>query len=283
MTFLAPDGTLIDFSIDPYLGSGTTGLILQRGEHALKIPKIIDTSKFSDKNRASSEYVNQVNREILEREKSVYHRLGHSEGIIKVISISEEGILFDCHRNGDIATYMRDNVELSIRDKTRWIVSIIKTVCHIHTSNVLIDDIALRNFLIADDFSVKMIDFGQSTVFPLDIDITTADDNGLTVLVDLFHVGCIIYSIIVWKEFECNLFEHQLQRPSLKDLPDLDQLPYRQAIKKCWTAEYHSADDLYAEVLELWEEHPQMAEPIYREAENGVDVGSSLVSTHSIH
>ena len=100
-----------------------------------------------------------------------------------------------------------------------------------------------------------MIDFGQSTVFPLDTDMATANDNGLTVLVDLFQVGCIIYSIMVWREYEYDFFDNQLQPPALEDLPDLKQLLYRQAIQKCWTAEYRCADDLCAEVLEIWKEY----------------------------
>jgi len=255
MAFLAPNGMPVDFSADPYLGSGTNGLVLQRGEHALKIPKIIDTSQFSDADRASSDYVNQVNREILETEKSVYRRIGHFEGIVRIVSISEHGILFERHKNGDIAAYIKDHTELSIRDKSGWIISIVQAVCHIHRSKVLIDDIALRNFLITDDLLVKMIDFGQSTVFPECTDITMANDNGLTALVDLFHVGCIIYSIAAWKEYKYDLFQHQLQWPGLKDLPDTDQLLYRQVIKKCRTAGYCSADDLCTEVLDLWEEY----------------------------
>lgn len=257
MAFLAPDGTPVDFSKNAYLGSGTMGLVIQRGEHALKIPKIRDVSKFSSEHRASSEYVNQVNREILEREKSVYRRIGHCEGIINVISIFEEGILLECIKNGDIAEYMKDNAELSIIDKTSWIISIIKAICHILKSKVLVYDIALRNFLIADDSSVKMIDFGQSTVFPLDTDMATANDNGLTVLFDLFQVGCIIYSIMAWGEYEYDIFGNQLRPPALEDLPHLDQLLYSQAIRKCWTAEYRCADDLCVEVQKLWEEYSQ--------------------------
>ncbi|KAF1981332.1 hypothetical protein K402DRAFT_398609 [Aulographum hederae CBS 113979] len=256
MAHLASDGTSLTYCMEEYLGSGTTGLVIQRGEHALKVAKLTDTSKFSAQGRGDSEYVNQVNRVLLEREKYVYHRLGHAEGIVKVIDISEQGILLECLKKGDIAAYMDNNAELSIPEKTKWIMTIIKAICHIHRSNVLIDDIALRNFLIADDFSVKTIDFGQSTVFPLNIDITTANANGLTILVDLFHLGCIIYSIVAWIVYECNLFEHELQRPALKDLPDLDGLLFQQAIKKCWTAEYRSADDLYIEVLNLWERFP---------------------------
>lgn len=247
MAFLRPDGRPFDLDSERFLGNGTTGIVLQHGAYALKVPKIRDTSKLSADERASQDYVNNVNRDILEREKVVYQRLGSCDGIVKVIRMSEEGILLECHKR-DLETHIKNEAEPGLACKATWILSIIRTICHIHSSNVLVDDIALRNFLIADDMSLKMIDFGQCSLFPQDIDITTASDNGMTVQADLFHLGCLVYSIMAWRKYECNLFERHFQRPALDDLPVLDHLLFRQAIKKCWTAQYRTTNELYTGV-----------------------------------
>jgi serine/threonine protein kinase len=183
MAFLAPDGSRFDFNSERFIGCGTTGMALQHGEHAIKIPKIRDSSKLSTADRASQDYINDINCEILEREKAVYEQLGSCDGIVKVISMSQEDILMECHKR-DLETYIENEAESSLLCKAMWILSILKTMCHIHSCNILADDIALRNFLIADDMTLKMIDFGRCSLFPQDVDITTASDNGMTVQAD---------------------------------------------------------------------------------------------------
>ena len=195
MAFLKPDGSSFDFFDDSFLGCGTTGIVLRHGRHALKIPKIRNTTHLLGEERELEEYVNDANRNVLEREKDVYLRVGHCHGIPDCIQISEEGILMACFKRGDLETYMKNEVELDPSTKAKWILSVIKTVYHFHDSKVLIDDIAPWNILITDDLSLKMIDFGQCSLFPMHTDFATANDDGMTAEVDMFHLGCIIYSI----------------------------------------------------------------------------------------
>ena len=202
MSFFKPDGTSFHFYSETFLGTGTNSIVLRRGPHALKIPKVRDSTTTSEEYREDEEYVNQGNREIFESEKAVYLRVGRFDGIAEYINISKDGILFTLYERGDLESYNKREVEVDGSRKAGWILSIIKTTLHFHNAKVLVDDMALRNILIADDLSLKMIDFGQCPLFPLDADINAVSDNGLTAQADIFHLGCLIYSIVAWRRYE---------------------------------------------------------------------------------
>ncbi|KAL1978476.1 hypothetical protein VTN31DRAFT_1335 [Thermomyces dupontii] len=221
MALLKPDGTPYEF--EGHLGNGTNSIVFQRGPYALKVPKIRDLAGLSGEELADTQYLNSMNRKILDREKAVYRRIGTCEAIAECVQISDEGILLPCFSQGDLESYIRERKEVAQPRKVTWILSAIKAVHHLHhTAKVLVFDIAPRNFLLTDDMSLKMIDFGQAALFPLDTDITTASDDGLTVQVDIFHLGCTIYSIASWKLYECNLMDYNYKLPRLEDLPNVD-------------------------------------------------------------
>jgi len=219
----------------------------------LKSPKIRDTSRLAGEERADEEYVNYTNRETLEHEKAVYRRVGQCCGIAQCIKLSEEGILLEYLRRGDLETYLEHEPEPDQSLKVQWILSVIDTVSHFHRSRILIDDIALRNLLIADDTSLRMIDFGQCSIFPKDSDMAAANENGMTVQADIFHLGCVIYSIATWKKFECNLFDRGYRRPPLQELPALDHLLCGEIIKDCWSGQYQSMEDFGQRTRQLQE------------------------------
>ena len=256
MAFLKPDGNPFDFNFEGYVGTGTTGLVLYEGAYARKIPKIRNTSKLSGKEREDQEYVNDTNREVLEHEIAAYRRVGKCRGIAQCVRLSREGIVLEYLSRGDLDTYLEREPEPEQSLKAQWILSVIETVSHFHRSRILIDDIALRNLLIANDMSVKMIDFGQCSIFPENIDISTADENGMTVQADLFHLGCVIYSISAWKKFECNLFDRDYLRPPLQELPELDRLLCGKMIRNCWTGQYQSMEEFSEQISELRESFP---------------------------
>ncbi|KAI9848751.1 MAG: hypothetical protein M1837_006838 [Sclerophora amabilis] len=251
MAFLKPDGSPFDFNFEGYIGTGTTGLVLRQGAYARKIPKVRNTSKLSGQEREDQEYINDTNCEALEHEAAIYRRVGKCRGIAQCIDLSKEGIVLEYLSRGDLETYLETEPEPEQSLKVQWILSVVETVSHFHQSRVLIDDIALRNLLIADDMSVKMIDFGQCSIFPEDEDISTADENGMTVQADIFHLGCVIYSIAAWKKFECNLFDYDYLRPPLQEMPALEHLLCGEMIGNCWTGQYQSTEDFRGQTDKL--------------------------------
>lgn len=52
-----------------------------------------------------------------------------------------------------------------------------------------VDDITLPNILILGNEQLKLAGFGQSILSPPDIDITSANENDLTVQIEILHLG----------------------------------------------------------------------------------------------
>ena len=243
MAFLKPDGTPFDYDAEDFVSSGLNGIILRRGQHVLKIPKIRNSFKFTQEEREILEHSNRANRDSLDREKKVYWRVEGCKGLVDHIKILQDGILLQYLERGDLETYITSQAEPEQHFKANWIHSIISTILSFHRAKVLLDDIAVRNFLIAEDLSLRLIDFGQCSIFPEDTDMSTANDGGCTVQTDIFHLGCVIYSVAAWSKFECNLFG-RLVRPSLEELPPVDGLFCGNIIQKCWSGHYQRMEHL---------------------------------------
>ncbi|KAL8810789.1 MAG: hypothetical protein Q9223_002259 [Gallowayella weberi] len=253
MSFLKPNGASFHFYTETFVGTGTWSIVLRHGCHALKIPKVRDTTDKPEAQREDEEYFGEASRTLLEIEKEVYQRVGRCDGIAECINISKEGILLALYERGDLESYLEREIEVDQSQKARWMLSLIKAVLHFHNFKVLVYDMALRNILLADDLSLKMIDFGQCALFPMDADINAVSDRGLTAQADIFHLGCILYSIVTWKRYECDLFDRDWTRPLLSDLPEVDQLFCGDIIQKCWSAEYTSMAQMYRETQDRLE------------------------------
>ncbi|KAI4153450.1 MAG: hypothetical protein L6R39_001567 [Caloplaca ligustica] len=247
--WLKPDGSRLLFHNENVLGIGRFGLVLCHGDHALKIAKISRTPALVGEDAEYEAFDNDGNRESLEIEKAVYRRVGRFPGIAECIDISDEGILMSRYSRGDLESYVRNNARPDTSRLTQWITSTIKTMSHLHKCKILVDDLALRNMLIADDMSLKMIDFGNSSVLPLDADLTKVDEDGFTVQADIFYLGCLIYSIAAWEKFEFCLIDTKYELPPLSELPDLTTVLFGELIKRCWTGHYRDIHQLQSDVL----------------------------------
>ena len=155
ISFLKPDGTCFHFYSETFLGTGINSIVLRSGFRVLKIPKVQDNTAMSEEHREDVEYVNEVKREMLESEKLVYVRVGRYDRIAQCMNVSKDGILLALYERGDLKSYLKDEVEVDRSQKAGWILSIIKKILHFRNANVLVDDMALRNMLIADDLSIR--------------------------------------------------------------------------------------------------------------------------------
>lgn len=246
--WLRPDGTKLDIPSDGLLGNGSHALIIRQGKHALKIPKITVSEKLSTDELEDEEYVNGIHRECLEVEKEVYRRAGDYTGIAKCIEISVRGILLELYDQGNLEEYIKYRPEISATRKRRWMYSLIQTLHHLHCLKVLVSDLALRNILLDGQTRLKMIDFGEAAVFPIDANLETVNDGGMTSQVDIFQLGCLLYSIAAWTKFERDLACEGFPRPALSDMPSLDGVHFADLIRKCWSGQYVNMHQLYQEI-----------------------------------
>lgn len=84
-------------------------MVYQRGTHAFKAPKLLNLALLGGDQRNDAEYINQDNRDALEREKEVYRRVGRDcDGIAEYVDILDEGILLFWYKKGDLKRYINE-------------------------------------------------------------------------------------------------------------------------------------------------------------------------------
>lgn len=116
---------------------------------------------------------------------------------------------------------------------------------------MFLDEIALRNILVVED-QLKLADFGQSILLPISADVNTICENDLTAVIEILHLGWVIYSVAVWQVHKYYFFDPEnLHWPKLQALPKTDKLFCGRIIEKCWRGEYASMDALNEEAHSL--------------------------------
>lgn len=120
---------------------------------------------------------------------------------------------------------------------------------NININDLFMDDIALRNILVLDR-ELRLADFGQSILVPLDIDINSACENNLTAEMEMLHLGWILYSIASWRVHKYYFFDSSdLSLPGPDSFPDVDGVLCVNVIRKCWRGEYTSMEDVQNDLL----------------------------------
>ena len=89
----------------------------------------------------------------------------------------------------NLESYLETHQEREDSLKLSWTSRLTDTFIHIHTRTVFVDDNALQNILILGNEQLKLADFGQSILSPPDIDIASANENDLTVQIEILHLG----------------------------------------------------------------------------------------------
>jgi hypothetical protein len=95
---------------------------------------------------------------------------------------------------------------------------------------------------------LKVIDFANGALFPLNADMeATCADDPLS-RVDLLCLGCVIYSIATWQAFIYDYFEKD-RWPMPEELPPTSDIPCGDIIKKCWEDKYSTIASLYEDII----------------------------------
>lgn len=240
---LLADGRRVDAA--RLVGSGIDGFIIRNGCNVLKIPKLF--GRLLSDGTIEADKDNDLHLNHLEVEKQVYERLRGVPGVAKCIECTSNGILLEYYQSGSLSEYISCHEPPSMPQRWYWILQATNTVAHCHERGVLVFDVALRNFLLADDFSLRIIDFANSSLVPRSADITEANVDGCTARLDLFHLSNVIYSIMIWQKFsvECAM---ESEWPSIDRMPDLEGLDFGHTIHACWAQEYTTIQELALEL-----------------------------------
>ncbi|PTU24963.1 hypothetical protein P175DRAFT_0506505 [Aspergillus ochraceoroseus IBT 24754] len=104
---------------------------------------------------------------------------------------------------GNLESYLETYLERDNSPKISWISSLINTFAHVHSGKL------------------KLADFRQSILLPLDIDITSANENNLDVQIKILY---------------------------LDSFPNVDDVICGEIIRKCWRGDYASMENVKDEV-----------------------------------
>ncbi|KAJ9217055.1 hypothetical protein DTO166G4_1515 [Paecilomyces variotii] len=227
----------------PVIGIGMTGRIHQIDkDRVVKVARVYSLEHLSEPDRGDTEYINEINRETIRHEICVYERLGSHRGIISCLGVSEHGIELAFANQGNLGSYIENNPEPTESFKAAWILTLTDTLSYVHSRKVFVDEIALRNFLVAEG-QLKLADFGQSILLPLTADVNTISENDLTAKIEILHLGWVICSIAQWRVHNYYFFD--TEKP--QENPSMGDLFCRDIVQKCWNGEYVSMDALNKE------------------------------------
>lgn len=227
------------------LGSGSSAVVLLQNGVAVKTPLRYLWSSDSDV---------EVNMQSVRREQDVYRRLQNleddrSKGVVRCIGFSTEATQLAYMSNGDLRAYLakcRPSRQLQLA----WFYEMARTLGYIHDRRVLVTDIASRNFLLDSNLSLKICDFSQASLLPLDSDMETVDDNGFTTQIDIGLLGTVMYEVVTGNKCEIDLFKDNSPTDGRAYWPERKFLPSTQGIwlgwiiEGCWDGEFRSSHSL---------------------------------------
>lgn len=267
------DGSRVDSA--KLVGNGADGFVIRHEDHVMKIPNLLGYLQPSGEIEAHAD--NDLYYDSLENEKEVYKRLQHVSGVAECLGHTSNGIRLRYYPNGSLHELILRYGPPPIHWRWQWALQAIDIIARCHERGVLVLDIALRNFLLTDEFDLRIIDFTNSSLVSRDVDITKVNIDGGTAALDLLYLSAVIYSILTWQDFSTHCFDES-DWPSADTMPNLAGLAFGQVIQKCWLREYTCIQDLACEIRQYAAVPP--TEPLDHRAlvlaPSGVNVRSSL-------
>jgi len=186
----------------------------------------------------------------LEVEQEVYRRLNGVKGLANCLNISKNGLELEYYRKGDFEDNIKNNPPPPWTQKLVLTSKLVDFVATCHERKVLCFDIALRNILLADDMTIRAIDFAKSTVVPLDADVEAKTSDGYSLKVEVLHATNVIYSISRWTEFQTDCVAEE-EWPAMDTFPVTHILELGHIISKAWGHEYSNVLELRGAIRRL--------------------------------
>lgn len=260
--FLYLDGKKV---VEYIIGIGGTGIVIQQGRYALKIPRLSRDTEGDGlpvtRRRLTPEEGDYDERpdliRSLENEKAIYRRLGDHPGIVSCYNSASahHSIQMALMKNGDLQHYLGET-RPGKKTQLSWLTGMAQTMAYIHHRRVIVADIRLDNLLLDDDLTVKFADFAESTLMPLDWNLEGPDDLGYSILTDIGQFGAVMFEIVTGQSCKFDIMQDWEEGRDLPTWPRRDSLPSTSdvwlghIINRCWTQGFRSARDLAAELNE---------------------------------
>jgi serine/threonine protein kinase len=239
---ITPQGPVVNIieGKGEFLGGGATGLVerLDSGD--------VVKSAWAGRPTASD------CRQDMAIEAQIYERLGVHPRLVQYKHWDPVGhaLTLEYMPNGNLKEYVQKHgKEISLFQRQQWVREVTEGVELLHSRNVIQGDVGPHNFLLDIDLSLKICDFGgssldgsQATVAP-GVRYRLPSLGGTTVKEDLFALGSTIYFIVTGHEpYEELTDENQVEKLYEDGVfPDLSDVPFAEIIALCWRQEAESA------------------------------------------
>ncbi|GAB7337721.1 hypothetical protein MBLNU457_g3002t1 [Dothideomycetes sp. NU457] len=237
--FLKPDGSKIQYA--DMIGRGMECVVYRYAEDkVLKIPRREATQ--AEDGTWSQPEKRYASRDSIILEQRAYERLYGVPGIAEYYGIESGGLVIRYYPKGCLEQLLSSADECT---RHKWMIETTEIIHNCHEARVLLFDIAMRNFVVSDDTTLRAIDFEQADLLAYGTDMSKAQSNGLTVNIDLLHLGCVLYSLASATKFQVDCaFEEEW----LNEFPSVEGIAAGQIIRGCWDRRYTSAKEVLGEL-----------------------------------
>ncbi|KAJ5153720.1 uncharacterized protein N7500_009159 [Penicillium coprophilum] len=240
------------------IGFGTTGIVCQSSRHpeqVIKGPLRHNLQGCSAEVTETTLHNEEHSISCFEREKLIYSILPKDPAILDCLAITEDGIHFPFLRLGNLREYLElHHQTIPSQIRQQWIIAAASAISILHRYGVIHSDISARNFLVADDLSIKLCDFSgsaieeQGSLVQEEDRYRMAPDSPRSTMTDIFAFGCLIFEITTghrpYEEIDDENYQEIESRYADGQYPCIDGLPYQEVMYKCWTCRYKNLDQL---------------------------------------
>ncbi|KAF1915595.1 kinase-like domain-containing protein [Ampelomyces quisqualis] len=193
-------------------------------------------------------------------EAQIYERLGVHPRLVQFKHWDSVNytLMLEYMPNGSLKEYVeKHRQEISSSQRQQWVREIAESIELFHSHNVIQGDFGPHNFLLDDDLSLKICDFGgssldgsQATVAP-GVRYRLPNLGRTTVKEDLFALGSTIYFITAGHEPYEELTDEDQVEKLYKDgvFPELSGVPFAEIIALCWRQKAESAKSIVEYVM----------------------------------
>ncbi|KAH7317300.1 kinase-like domain-containing protein [Rhexocercosporidium sp. MPI-PUGE-AT-0058] len=215
------------------LGAGTSSVVY-----------LVDKNKAEKRFKSSNDLLN---------EQTIYQILGSHPRLVSIYHFGAEGIIMDWMEKGDLARYIKSHPEVAQRRKHQWITQIAESFSLLHKHHISHCDSKLENFLLDDDYDIKICDFASSHNYRAPSNdpaiqppryrraVDDFDETVFNPADDIFAFGSICYEIITGGPPYPQLDDEGVRlRFTRGDFPATGGLCFGPIIRDCWNGTYVS-------------------------------------------
>lgn len=202
---------------------------------ALKLPLRYGIIGLDGTLKEDDDAMTEESYEAQERESKVYQRLAHYDDVVACLESSAAGIRLELMENGSLEEYLSKSKGSPASSlQLDWFRAMTRALSHAHQCRILAADIAIRDFLVSANLTVKQSDFNQSIILPLETDMETSSESG-------FSIGTCEFDLFKGLPFEPS----DAIWPQRETLPSTEIIWIGPIVERCWTkSSFRSADEL---------------------------------------